>query len=250
MDFFELERRRDNLSKKGDVDAFVGTYSRVALEIRNLNTGKKWDKLNDLKRMSFAVNPMAYERTKYVAGNVGEGKILDIGSGPGNLENLLKGRSNDVIGIDISSKSVARTKKMFPKYKFVVGDFLNMNIKSLGKFDCVTALEVMEHISPSKTFTFLKKVKQVLKPGGIFVVSVPLNEGLEEMIPKGENPNAHVRAYTPSIIRTELKVGGFDVLEERYLYAFSNNYYLKSFIAQLTSFMWHPNNMILVSKNT
>ena len=105
---------------------------------------------------------MAYDRAKYVSGNIGVGTVLDIGSGPGNLENFLKGRSNDVVGIDISSKSVSRAQKMFPKYKFISGDFLDLNIGLLGKFDYVIALEVMEHVSPSKTFGFLKKVKKVI----------------------------------------------------------------------------------------
>lgn len=191
---------------------------------------------------------MAFDRTIFVSKNIRKGRVLDIGMGPGNLENILFKKDNDVVGIDISKKSIEIAKMRFPKFKYIVGDFLDIKLNESEKFDYVTALEVLEHVSPSKIFVFLNKVKRILNPKGIFIVSVPLNEKLEEMLNSGENPNAHVRVYTQSIIKFELSISGFLVLKEKNLYAFQNNYYLKSILAKFSIFKKHPNNIIIISK--
>ena len=95
----------------------------------------------------------------------------------------------------------------------------------------------------------MSKAKQLLKNGGVFIVSVPLNEGLEVMIKKGINPNAHVRVYTPAILKAELILSGFRIIKEKYLYAFHKNYRLKTFLANMLGFLGKsPNNVIVIAE--
>jgi len=78
---------------------------------------------------------------------------------------------------------------------------------------------------------------------------VPLNEGLEAMISKGKNPNAHVRIYTPELIKAELEINGFKILKVKKLFAFHNLYKLKTFIAKyLLRKKSHYNNIIIFAQ--
>jgi hypothetical protein len=84
-----------------------------------------------------------------------------------------------------------------------------------------------------------------LKSGGRLIISVPLNEGLEEMLLVGHNPNAHTRIYSPDLIKSELIISGFTVKSEKYIYAFRRQYYLKSLIANFIPGIKKPNGIIV-----
>jgi SAM-dependent methyltransferase len=114
-----------------------------------------------------------------------------------------------------------------------------------GFFDVVFMLEVLEHVPPSKTFFLLKNLKRFLKSDGILILSVPTNEGLDGM---ESNPNGHVRMYTEDLIRTELKISGFEIIEIKTLYAFSNLYTFKKIIAKILKNHWEPNGIIVKAK--
>lgn len=175
MNLFHAEVYRKQLAETGKLKEFKGTYLGQFEEIPNRNTAKLWDKMNDLEKMSFKVNPMSFERTRFVANRISRGsRVLDIGSGPGNLESFLSSKNVDLVGIDISSKSVKKANEVFPQYKFIVGNFLNANLNNEDKFQYVVAMEVLEHISPSNTFKFLGKVKQLLKKKGCIYCFCPL----------------------------------------------------------------------------
>ncbi len=112
-------------------------------------------------------------------------------------------------------------------------------------FDAIFALEILEHIPPSKIFNVLEDIKKFLKMNGILIVSVPANEGLEKM---NSNPSSHVRDYTKELISAELKLAGFDILDIKELYAFKNLYFFKKLIAKIFKKKWKPNNIIIKAR--
>ncbi len=116
-------------------------------------------------------------------------------------------------------------------------------------FDYAIAIEVLEHIPPCNTLQALSEIKRVMKPGGYLIASVPLNEGLEEMITRGENPNAHVRVYTPDLIEGELRIAGFTIQDEKQLIAFHKWYGVKTILAKYVMFRkFKPNNIIILAQ--
>lgn len=247
---FELEYLRNRLAKDGKIKELLSTYIRNNPEIPNTNFGKKWDKLNiDIDKQC---NPMAFDRisslAKYITGE--NLKILDFGFGQGALEEeLYKTKSNSsLIGVDISPKSVDKARKKFKKWNFIVGGIEKLN-KYKNYFDYIVCSEVLEHISPSNILSTLKQFYTSLKPDGYLLVSVPLNEGLEELIRNGVNPNSHTRIYTPEIIKAELKISGFNYLSSEFLFAFQRNYYIKKYIVRIfTNILFKPNVMIILSQ--
>lgn len=242
---FEVEDWRSKLAIKDELRTLKNTYFSKNLEIEDFNTSEMWSDLNTFEITPDSY-PMAWERVNEVASLVkSPGKVLDIGFGSGIVEELLskKDKKLKVYGIDIAKESVRLIKEKVPHGEFRLGSILKLPYKQ-NTFDYVLSLEILEHIQPHNTFKALAEVKRVIRQGGHFIVSVPLNEGLEEMIARGENPNAHVRVYTPELIKAELRIVGFDVLKEKTLYAFHKHHGLKSILARLLG--RQPNNIILL----
>lgn len=252
-DPFEIERIRKKLADESNFLKLRRMYSQNYPEIKDQNTNRLWNLLNkDNMTLREDKNPMLRDRLKSVVGMIkGDNvKILNIGFGSGNLEKNYFSRKKDFewYGIDISRESVKRVFKKYPKGKFEIGNITNIKSKD-NQFDFVIALEVLEHVRPVFTFEALKEIKRVLKPEGKAIVSVPLNEGLEEMISRGENPNAHVRVYTLSLIRAELYIAGFKIIKEKTLYAFSKFYNIKTAITKyIFPGIRKPNNIIIVTQ--
>lgn len=103
-------------------------------------------------------------------------KILDVGCGDGQIENMLA-KNVTIKGIDVSSKSIkaakANDKRNFPKgskHKFDVIDFWSYD-KGKGCFDLVIAVELLEHLV--ETERGLKKLIGFIRNGGYIVATVP-----------------------------------------------------------------------------
>lgn len=248
---FKLEKKRSKLAKKNDLSNLRKLYERGLPEIENNNTSILWDTLNKRDDLNINPNYMELDKLLWVSKNIkNNSKVLNIGFGSGNLEEILwkSNKSLDWEGIDISGKSVKTASFKFPSYKFKVS---NIEKLDYGKdiFDTVVALEVLEHISPSKILKVLTIIQDTLKSGGVIIISVPLNENLKKMIKKGINPNAHVREYTEELILAELKMAGFDIKKTRLIYAFRRYYKFKSLIVNyLLKGIRHPNGIIIVAQ--
>jgi ubiquinone/menaquinone biosynthesis C-methylase UbiE len=214
--------------------------------MKNQNTPAFWN-----KKLKDAVSfPMSKDREEIVFNFAKRrsGNYLGIGFGNAHLERRLsKYHQLRIFGIDISPYSVSKAKRQV-QGTFEKASVLKIPFKDEA-FDLVVALEIMEHIPTKSTFKALAEIKRVLKERGLFVVSVPLNEGLEEMLKVGINPNAHMRAYSPELIKSELKLAGFKVFKQNLLYAFSNLYGFKKLLQKYVfKNRWHPNNIIIFTK--
>jgi len=178
--------------------------------------------------------------------------IVNIGFGSGNLEReYFQSQSQANVnwhGIDISPASVKKVQQEFPNGKFEIGSILDMKLPS-DYFDYAIALEVLQLIQPRNTFQALNEVKRVVKPGGYFIVSVPVNEDLEGMIARGENSHGHVRMYVPELIEAELRMTGFTIQDEKNLFAFHKWYRVKTVLAKYVLFRYFkPNNIIIFAQ--
>lgn len=251
---FAIEVLRATLARKNKLKDLSKTYTKAYPEIPDQNSAKKWDYLNIEGRDLIQRNPMETDRINIIGKliNGTNPSIINIGFGSASLEKKLVSKKKyqklHWFGIDISHASVKKAQKDLPHGKFSVGDILDIDSKN-NTFDYAIAMEVLEHIPPRSIFQALHEVYRILKPGGYFICSVPLNEGLEQMIARGENPNAHVRMYTPQLISAELSLTGFTKVKEKTLFAFHNFYTIKSLIANhLLQQKYKPNNIIILSQ--
>ncbi|MHC1708680.1 MAG: class I SAM-dependent methyltransferase [Bacteroidales bacterium] len=101
--------------------------------------------------------------------------VLDIASGEGYGSFLLSKQANTVVGIDISEEAVLHARQTYTSanLEFLTGSASMIPINGSGIFDVVVSFETIEHISEEDQINFLREVKRVLKPGGLFIVSTP-----------------------------------------------------------------------------
>ena len=114
-------------------------------------------------------NKFHYNRYKLVKGMLKkEGKLLDIGcrsQSPGLPHmRFLNYVGGDGIGLDIENIDN-------PDKPFIRGDITKRTIFKSASFDCITALEIFEHIEEYDKA--ILEIKRLLKPDGKFIMSTP-----------------------------------------------------------------------------
>jgi 2-polyprenyl-6-hydroxyphenyl methylase/3-demethylubiquinone-9 3-methyltransferase len=95
--------------------------------------------------------------------------VLDVGCGPGLLRERLEGVPfRAYTGIDLSDVAIEEARaRAFPRSTFVVGD---VSTTEVGQFDVVVLNEVLYYASdPSAQ---LERIKALLNPGGVAVISM------------------------------------------------------------------------------
>lgn len=98
--------------------------------------------------------------------------ILDIASGSGYGSALLGETASEVYGVDVSDDAIDYATKNYSSknVSFIKGDGTKIPLKD-NQVDIVVSFETIEHIEDYKTF--MKEVKRVLKPEGLFILSTP-----------------------------------------------------------------------------
>lgn len=138
---------------------------------------------------------------------------LDIGCGPGTFIGTLPDRGVSV-GVDISQVQLDYAERHYagPNHRFVAIEPGSLPFAD-SSFDCVTLVELIEHLTPADTLTTLKEAHRVLRPGGQLLVSTPnyrslwpLIEGLLNRLGKVDYGDQHINKFN----RTRL----LDVLQE------------------------------------
>ena len=110
-----------------------------------------------------------------------EGKILEIGSGIGNISYFFDRDSKDIDLSDIREQYRSYLKKTFEKravldMDIVADGFVEMHGDKLGTYDAVFALNVVEHIKDDKLA--IENMIKLLKPGGKIIILVPAYQWL------------------------------------------------------------------------
>ncbi len=141
---------------------------------------------------------IAYEhwhRYLYASSWVAGKEVLDIASGEGYGSFFLSQSAQRVVGVDISPEAVlhATTHYLSAKVEFLVGSVAAIPVPGEGVFDVIVSFETIEHVGADDQLAFLKEVKRLLKPGGVFIVSTP-NKYLYSDAPNYKN-EYHVREF-------------------------------------------------------
>jgi SAM-dependent methyltransferase len=150
---------------------------------------------------------------KYTKGR----KILDIGSGPGDFLVCGRKRGWKVLGVEPSTAAWKYSKK---QKLSVVNDFFTYKaMKQYGLFDVIHASMVLEHVSDP--VSFIKDMKELLKPSGLLVIYCPndynpLQETLRKKLkfqPWWVVPKHHLNYFDLVSMEKLLNRLGFDKLE-------------------------------------
>jgi ubiquinone/menaquinone biosynthesis C-methylase UbiE len=111
--------------------------------------------------------------------------VLDIACGSGYGSKILSQKAKNVMGVDVSKKSVDYANKNFnsKNTKFFWGNATDLGFIKEHSIDLVVSFETIEHLKNYERF--LQEIKRVLKKEGILIISTP-NKKFSS--PKSERP--------------------------------------------------------------
>lgn len=210
------------------------------------NTASFWNNILKVNKSKIIKSPIYTKKVNLVIKQLSKlsGKVLDIGFGYGYLEDIVYSRNLNLklFGVDISKYAVDRMNKK------KIGTFLVSSVYKIPfndrYFDSILILDVLEHIPKRRTNEALREMYRLLKPGGVIIVSVPLNESNIDRL-----ENRHHRNYDKHTIKSELTNSNFKIIQEYKLTAFSSLFHVKNWINDKFNFR-KPNLFILIGKKT
>lgn len=134
-------------------------------------------KRNEYHRSVFDRHIGRYKTAIELCGKEG-GIWVDCGFGSGYGSQLLSKCAAEVIAIEIDQLSVEYAKNHYPsqRIRFIHGNILCLDkcmAEYMRKIDAVVCIEVIEHLQDGKKL--LKKIYDVLKPGGCAVITTPVS---------------------------------------------------------------------------
>src|SRR6202041_739431 len=140
------------------------------------------------------------------------GALLDLGCSSGAFMEFLKGESWELSGIEMSADCARRAEERTGARVFV-GDILDAPFPQ-DSFDVITCFDVLEHLyEPLKV---MAKVREWLKPGGVFYVQVPNIDSAEARVFgtywHGLELPRHLFHYSPASLRSLAKAAGLKVV--------------------------------------
>jgi SAM-dependent methyltransferase len=131
--------------------------------------------------------------------------VVDFGCGDGSLLDLLPGRVKVGIEVNPAAQEAARSRGLtiVPSAADVEDGFA----------DVVISNHALEHVLAP--VAELRELLRILKPGGTLVIWLPLDDWRTQRTTQGSDPDHHLYAWTPRLIRNLLEEAGFSVTETR-----------------------------------
>jgi len=111
--------------------------------------------------------------------NLAPGRVLDIGCGPGFFLKIAQEKGWQVWGLDLSEEAVAQARKILKTNRIYRKTLEDCNFLP-NFFDLVTIFQTIEHLE--NPLELLKKVRKILKPEGILLLTTPNASGWQAKI--------------------------------------------------------------------
>lgn len=96
-------------------------------------------------------------------------KVLDIGCADQTLFELLGSKIGFGVGIDPNLENFEKKDR----FELIAGWFPQDLPAKFGSFDVITILAVLEHIPYKNIPIFVQSLVNILKPGGVVIITVP-----------------------------------------------------------------------------
>lgn len=150
--------------------------------------------------------------------------LFEVGSGGGFFIEYFRGKGvSHVVGLDIAKPSVEFLRQKYPTYQFFHADIATDQMPIQGRFDLVTALNVLFHIVDEVKFhQAICNMRTLAKPGGYLILCDTFEPPL--------TPNRkHVRNRALSSYQSVFKEQGITILDTIPMYYFLNRVFIPFF---------------------
>ncbi|MEM9657296.1 MAG: class I SAM-dependent methyltransferase [Planctomycetota bacterium] len=138
-------------------------------------------------------------------------RILEAGSGIGNLTELLSGCER-LVGVDMDAAYVDRLRRRYasqPSYAFYqtdLHDLIDMPELTSERFDAVLCVNVLEHVRDDELV--LSHFAKLLAPGGRLVLLVPAHPWLYSAV---DRTLGHFRRYERQGLQRKIERAGLEM---------------------------------------
>lgn len=171
--------------------------------------------LNTLEAISLAhhFNAWMFEQVQPFM----NGRILEIGSGIGNISQYFIDVKSDIVLSDIREEYCRALRQKFPEKEVINLDLVHPDFEKayshlLGSFDSCFAMNVIEHIEDDHLA--MKNLVSLLKVGGKVLILVPAGPFLYNDI---DNGLFHFRRYT-SVRMNQLFQAAHLLMEKKWMF--------------------------------
>jgi 2-polyprenyl-3-methyl-5-hydroxy-6-metoxy-1,4-benzoquinol methylase len=148
-------------------------------------------------------------------------RVLDAGCGNGTLTARIAAEGFEVTGFDSSTSGIVHARAAFPAARFEVASVYDDLSGRFGDvFDACVCVEVIEHLYDPRIF--VGRVCDVLRPGGLFIVSTPYHGYLKNLALALTGKmdrhftalwdGGHIKFWSRSTLTDLLAERGFDVI--------------------------------------
>ncbi|MDB5185595.1 MAG: putative methyltransferase [Candidatus Saccharibacteria bacterium] len=139
---------------------------------------------------------------------LGESPVLDLGSGRGELLQLVQEAGITGRGVDLNKHMVERAKGK--GLDVVQADIMEFVAKQpADSFATVTAIHVVEHVPFEDLFALSRECYRILKPGGYLIFETPNPENLIVGAHDFYQDPSHLHPLPPSLTEFLLQHHGF-----------------------------------------
>ena len=129
------------------------------------------------------------------------GLTADIGCGSGREVAWLNANGFPAKGFDASEGLLVEARGRYPQFEFVRAELPALNGIPANSFANVLCETVIMHLERAQIAASVRRLIEIVKPGGIFYLSWRVTEGDDQR-------DKHARLYTafePSLVRSELR---------------------------------------------
>jgi SAM-dependent methyltransferase len=133
-------------------------------------------------------------------------RVLDVGCGWGVNLLALESAGYTATGLDISRQILERID--CPNRRLIEADLSQDFPPQRDSADAILVLDVIEHVDDDRGF--LRRVAQLLSPGGVAVVSVPARP---DLFSEFDRIQGHRRRYFPDSLRAAFEGSGLEVCQ-------------------------------------
>jgi 2-polyprenyl-3-methyl-5-hydroxy-6-metoxy-1,4-benzoquinol methylase len=147
-------------------------------------------------------------------------RMLDLGCGNGSVTSYLASKGYEVSGIDASSQGIEQARKAYPALRFLQASAYDPLSETLGLFDVIVSLEVVEHIFAPRVY--MQRISELLNPGGTLIISTPYHSYLKNLAlaltgKMDEHftalwDNGHIKFWSRKTLTTLLHEQGLEVI--------------------------------------
>lgn len=177
---------------------------------------------NQTRKFLYEFRESRLKKAARLIGRLRPGKLLDIGCSTGEWGLHWKEKGWSPYGLDIDQEHVRIATE-----RGVSAEVCDLNAERIPfddeSFDLIFAGEIIEHLVD--TDGFLAELNRCLKPGGHLILTTPNLASFENRVRIffGVYPiwvdhklkgSGHVRAYTPTVLKRQLREHGFEVLKQ------------------------------------